>query len=423
MIPAFVLTGQSGAGKTTLLTGLIRELKLRGFRVAALKQDAHHIQVDQAGKDSWRYAQAGADVTMVSGPGMTARMEPAAHTLTENLSALPPVDLALVESYHAGGLPQIGVCRPGAGLELPAPAATFLAVATDTPLPASPVPCFDLNDICGLTDFLLSHAGLTQRAQPPTAWFLRHGMLRRGMLQEAFPFLAEAGHVISLVGGGGKTSLTYALAQIYAQTGWRTAVMTTTHMGCPARWCHTLTDCEESWARGEAAVCGQRTAEGKFRAPPPELLQALLRRAEAVLVEADGARRLPCKAPAAHEPALLPETDIVLGVMGLDALGMPVERVCLRTEQVQSILNCDGQHRLTAADLTALLLSPHGSRKGTGGRDFYAVLNKCDDALRLAEGARILTMLEAQGCTHAALTHMTCRSESYEHPPQTTNPK
>lgn len=422
MIPAFVLTGASGAGKTTLLIGLIRELKARGFRVAALKQDAHHIQVDQAGKDSWRYAQAGADVTMVSGPGMTAQMEPTAHTLAENLSALPPVDLALVESYHADGLPQIGVCRPSAGFQLLAPAETFLAIVSDTPLPAAPVPCLDLNDIRGLADLLLSHAGLTPSLQPPDAYFLRQGMLRRGMLQEAFPFLAEAGHVISLVGGGGKTSLTYALAHLYAQDGRRTVVMTTTHMGCPAQWRHTLEDCEAAWTRGEVAVCGQRTPEGKFRAPQPELLQALLTRAEAILIEADGARRLPCKAPAAHEPVLLPETDIVLGVMGLDALGMPVERVCLRTEQVQGILGCDGQHHLTAADLTALLLSPLGSRKGADGRDFYAVLNKCDDAFRLAEGARILTMLEAQGCTHAALTHMTCRSESYEHPPQASQP-
>ena len=30
--------------------------------------------------------------------------------------------------------------------------------------------------------------------------------------EEDFPFLAEKGHVVSLVGGGGKTTLMYAMA-------------------------------------------------------------------------------------------------------------------------------------------------------------------------------------------------------------------
>ena len=35
-----------------------------------------------------------------------------------------------------------------------------------------------------------------------------------------------------------------------------------------------------------------------------------------VLVEADGSKRLPCKVPADHEPVLLPESDIVVAVLG-----------------------------------------------------------------------------------------------------------
>lgn len=47
-----------------------------------------------------------------------------------------------------------------------------------------------------------------------------------------------------------------------------------------------------------------------------------------VLLEADGAKRMPCKVPAAHEPVLLPESDIVLTVAGLSALGRPLREVC-----------------------------------------------------------------------------------------------
>ena len=50
---------------------------------------------------------------------------------------------------------------------------------------------------------------------------------------EALPFLGETGHVISLVGGGGKTTLLYALARWYSAQGQRVLVSTTTHIRHP----------------------------------------------------------------------------------------------------------------------------------------------------------------------------------------------
>ena len=50
---------------------------------------------------------------------------------------------------------------------------------------------------------------------------------------EALPFLGETGHVISLVGGGGKTTLLYALARHYSAQGQRVLVSTTTHIRRP----------------------------------------------------------------------------------------------------------------------------------------------------------------------------------------------
>ena len=45
--------------------------------------------------------------------------------------------------------------------------------------------------------------------------------------EKQFPFLAEKGHVVSLVGGGGKTTLLYAFARHCAAKGWRVLVSTT----------------------------------------------------------------------------------------------------------------------------------------------------------------------------------------------------
>ena len=48
--------------------------------------------------------------------------------------------------------------------------------------------------------------------------------------EKELPFLVEKGHIVSLVGGGGKTTLLYAMADHCARKGWRVVVMTTTHI-------------------------------------------------------------------------------------------------------------------------------------------------------------------------------------------------
>ena len=50
-----------------------------------------------------------------------------------------------------------------------------------------------------------------------------------------FPFLAEKGHVVSLVGGGGKTTLLYALSEHCARRGWRVLALSLIHISEPTR--------------------------------------------------------------------------------------------------------------------------------------------------------------------------------------------
>ena len=51
---------------------------------------------------------------------------------------------------------------------------------------------------------------------------------------KALPFLREKGHVVSLVGGGGKTTLLYGMACLCAAEGQRVLVSTTTHIQRPS---------------------------------------------------------------------------------------------------------------------------------------------------------------------------------------------
>lgn len=249
------------------------------------------------------------------------------------------------------------------------------------------------------------------------AYALQNNALASGAIEDFLPFFDDKKHVISLVGGGGKTTTLYYLAACFACRGQRTCVITTTRMGRPALYCTDISQCRAQWVQGMYAVCGQIAEGGKFRAPDSDTLRVLLDEADVLLIEADGSHRLPCKAPAEHEPALLPETDTVVGVMGLDAAGGRVRDVCLRTDKVCALLQCDENHALTEADMARILLSPDGTRKGVEGRRFVVILNKCDDEMRKQHGENILRILAAQGQQHALLTcHRDHRSEQYEYP-------
>ena len=48
-------------------------------------------------------------------------------------------------------------------------------------------------------------------------------------IENDFPFLTEKGHIVSLVGGGGKTTLMYAMAAHCVRKNWHVLVTTTTH--------------------------------------------------------------------------------------------------------------------------------------------------------------------------------------------------
>ena len=83
--------------------------------------------------------------------------------------------------------------------------------------------------------------------------------------EKELPFLAKKGHIVSLVGGGGKTTLLYAMADHCASKGWRVVVMTTTHIRQPAA-CYAPDEAALSalWHAGRYAVIGTPVENGKL---------------------------------------------------------------------------------------------------------------------------------------------------------------
>ena len=233
------------------------------------------------------------------------------------------------------------------------------------------------------------------------------------MLDETqFPFLAEKGHIVSLVGGGGKTTLLHAMAAHGARKGWRVLASTTTHIQRPKEPLLARTNAELAalWTSGNYAVAGAPAPDNKLTQPPQ--LERWMAQADAVFLEADGAKHLPCKAPAAHEPVLLPQSDIVLAVAGLSAVGKPLQEVCFRLETACTLLGVPPETILTPELLAKLLADEQGGRKAVGARHFYAVLNQADTPQRQAAGEKTKELLRARYGVSVVLTTFSDRERA-----------
>lgn len=206
-------------------------------------------------------------------------------------------------------------------------------------------------------------------------------------------------HNICLVGGGGKTTVMYELAAAWAACGRRVLVLTSTHILCPAdgSFAGDATAVHNLWQQGRYAVIGTpEFATGKLTLPPQSVYEALKLQADVILCEADGSRYHPCKVPAEYEPVILPDSDIVLAVAGMDALGNSLQQACQRPQLAAELLCCSAEKIIDAQMLASLLLSEQGTRKSVVVRAYYIVLNKCD-LLKAAQQEEMLRLLVGAG--------------------------
>ena len=155
-IPVISFVGFSGTGKTTLIEKLIRSLKADGVRVAVVKHDVHGFEMDQEGKDTWRFTQAGADMTLIASPEKSAVLDQRPGDLWSMLARVHDVDLVIVEGFKREPITQFGLIRKALGNNLPQPLEHYAAIVTDD-RPDTGVPIFSLEDIRGIKEFIMQN--------------------------------------------------------------------------------------------------------------------------------------------------------------------------------------------------------------------------------------------------------------------------
>lgn len=157
-IPVVSLVGKSDCGKTTYLVRLISEMKQRGFKVATIKHDVHGFDIDKPGKDTWRHAQAGADIVCISSPQKMAMIKKVEQELLldEVVDYIDGVDIIFTEGYKRESKVKIEVYRQAASGSPLCSQEELLAMATDVKV-YEDVPCFGLEDVADMADFLVTN--------------------------------------------------------------------------------------------------------------------------------------------------------------------------------------------------------------------------------------------------------------------------
>ena len=227
-----------------------------------------------------------------------------------------------------------------------------------------------------------------------------------------------------LVGGGGKSSLLLRLVKERAGRGLPALAAATTHIGAAqGRAAGPLagTPAElEAARRAGLTACAAvpEPGTGKLTAPPPEALDRGLALFGFGVAEADGSRQLPMKAPADHEPCLIPGWTAVVAVAGLSALGRPLGEVCHRPRLACALLGAGPETAVTPALMARLLTHEAGQFKGVGDpKRFRVLLNQADGPAELAlarETAReIQTWLPGVRVAAAALRAAVCVKEVF----------
>lgn len=145
MIPYVSLVGYSNSGKTTVMASLIRILKQRGYRVAAVKHASHGYTMDSHGTDSWHYAESGADQIVVAGPeSVTFHEMVQMIALQDILARIKSVDIILVEGFKNQPGPKIEIYRSAVSTDRIPASGDLLAVVSDIPIDGNnPVFSFD----------------------------------------------------------------------------------------------------------------------------------------------------------------------------------------------------------------------------------------------------------------------------------------
>ncbi len=212
--------------------------------------------------------------------------------------------------------------------------------------------------------------------------------------------------LIALIGAGGKTSLMFSLAHAFQRRGIKVITATTTRIlfPTPEQSSHVLlcSKQQDISARlekelentGHVTLAKRILPGNKLEGLPCSALEEIFGQSSAqrMIVEADGARTLPLKAPGANEPVVPAAADLYIGVAGLDCIGRPLSKdTTFRPQQVAALTGLAMGADITPGTVARLAVHPLGMLKGCPpGTRSLIFLNKIDKAGGLEKAQQVI---------------------------------
>ena len=215
----------------------------------------------------------------------------------------------------------------------------------------------------------------------------------------------EGGEAVAFVGAGGKTSAMFELA---AELAPPVLLSTTTHLGA---WQAHLADQHHVITSGEefekidfrnaktALLTGPVSTDQRLSGLDYSTVDAIYGYCRAhgysLLIEADGARQRPLKAPADYEPVIPDWADQVVVMAGLGGLGNALNSASVhRPEIFAQLAGLRLVEEIHSTHLAQVLRSPSGGLKNIpedASRILF--LNQAEGGIRKAHGARLANRL------------------------------
>ncbi len=233
--------------------------------------------------------------------------------------------------------------------------------------------------------------------------------------------------LICIIGAGGKTSVLFQLARELSAIGMRVLVTTTTAIYYPeaGQYDEILVSTEESPELFEGrSNCGitvlgsSVSAERKLLGVSPDFLDAVFLKGifDYIIVEGDGSKGRPIKAPAEHEPVIPSGTSKLLGIVGMDCVGKRVSKEYVhRPELFCKVTECREQDIINTAMVCRLVTGEKGLFKNAPAAcEKYLVLNKAEEGERKAAALDIANRLSGKGSLLSGIIITSFKASSFQ---------
>lgn len=205
----------------------------------------------------------------------------------------------------------------------------------------------------------------------------------------------EKSELISIVGGGGKTTSMFRLARELLKHDKKVLISTTTAIFKPEddtyEKLYLTEDTDYRYIKGSTSgitVIGSRidSTKNKLMGVDGEVIDDIFKSKvfDYIIIEADGANRKPIKAPAQHEPVIPRMTTKVIGLIGTDCIGKKIYEenvhraaifVQVTNSKLGDIIDENTIYNLAVAKEGIFKSAPLHSKK-------YIILNKVENKER-----------------------------------------